>query len=134
VTSVAQYPVRDRFPDIEITARGLSKLLAMQDPNERVDVLLRAVRLTSPGERPVIHFGCSTPALPILANTSAAHARLAVATIEATAHRGRPNACPTGDLILGPPSRALFVAGALSRAGSSTAMTSLDHLVGWRED
>jgi hypothetical protein len=44
--------------DIEMTASGLSKLLAMQDPNERVDVLLRAVRLASPGERPVIHSEC----------------------------------------------------------------------------
>jgi len=44
--------------DIEITARGLSKLLALQDPNERVDVLLRAVRLASPGQRPLIHPEC----------------------------------------------------------------------------
>jgi hypothetical protein len=44
--------------DIEMTASGLSKLLDMQDPNERVDVLLRAVRLASPGERPVIHSDC----------------------------------------------------------------------------
>jgi hypothetical protein len=44
--------------DIEITRPGLSQLLAMPDPDQRVDVLLRAVRLTSPGEHPVIHSNC----------------------------------------------------------------------------
>jgi hypothetical protein len=44
--------------DIEITAPGLAKLLAMQDHDQRIDVLLRAVRLQLPGGRPLIHSNC----------------------------------------------------------------------------
>ena len=44
--------------EIEITPPGLSKLLAMHDHDARVDVLLKAVRLASPGARPVIRPNC----------------------------------------------------------------------------
>jgi hypothetical protein len=44
--------------EIEITPPGLAKLLAMHDHDARVDVLLKAVRLASPGARPVIHPNC----------------------------------------------------------------------------
>jgi hypothetical protein len=44
--------------EIEITPPGLSKLLAMHDHDARVDVLLKAVRLASPGARPVIRSNC----------------------------------------------------------------------------
>jgi hypothetical protein len=44
--------------EIEITPPGLSKLLAMHDHDARVDVLLKAVRMASPGARPVIRPNC----------------------------------------------------------------------------
>ena len=44
--------------EIEITPPGLSRLLAMHDHDARVDVLLKAVRLASPGARPVIRPDC----------------------------------------------------------------------------
>jgi hypothetical protein len=44
--------------DIEITPPGLAKLLAMQAHDQRIDVLLRAVRLQLPGGRPLIHSNC----------------------------------------------------------------------------
>ena len=44
--------------EIEITPPGLSRLLALHDHDARVDVLLKAVRMASPGARPVIRPNC----------------------------------------------------------------------------